>query len=118
VCCYFQDFREEHYVGPRLAVETVCQFIASHERSETTIVDVAAGTGLVGLEVAITKQLKNIFKTRLNYFLFKLFTLQLCKQGFKLMDAVDGSEDMLEKLTQKQIYRRTTQVHALFRSLK
>ena len=54
VCCYFQDFREEHYVGPRLAVETVCQFVASHERSEMTVVDVAAGTGLVGLEVTIT----------------------------------------------------------------
>lgn len=46
-----QDFRPEHYVGPRLAVETVCEFIAVEQRSKVTVVDVAAGTGLVGLEV-------------------------------------------------------------------
>ena len=40
-------------MGPRLLVETVCEFVASHERSEIQVVDVAAGTGLVGLEVHI-----------------------------------------------------------------
>lgn len=48
---FVKDFRPEHYVGPRLAVEAVCELIPNEKRSQVTVLDVAAGTGLVGLEV-------------------------------------------------------------------
>ncbi|EFX82038.1 methyltransferase-like protein 27 [Daphnia pulex] len=80
---YDEDFRPEHYVGPRLAVEAVCELIPNEKRSQVTVLDVAAGTGLVGLELA--------------------------KNGFNSIDAIDGSEDMLTKLRQKGIYKRATQ---------
>lgn len=38
-------------MGPRLAVEAVCELIPAEQRAEVMILDVAAGTGLVGLEV-------------------------------------------------------------------
>jgi 16S rRNA G966 N2-methylase RsmD len=36
-----------------LAVEAVCELIPNEKRSQVTVLDVAAGTGLVGLEVII-----------------------------------------------------------------
>lgn len=38
-------------MGPRLAVEAVSELTPAEERSKVTVLDVAAGTGLVGLEV-------------------------------------------------------------------
>ncbi|KAK4022979.1 hypothetical protein OUZ56_008420 [Daphnia magna] len=80
---YDEDFRTEHYIGPCLTVEAVCELIPDEKRADVTVLDVAAGTGLVGLELA--------------------------KNGFKVIDAIDGSEAMLTKLRQKSIYRCTTQ---------
>ena len=37
--------------------------------------------------------------------------MQLAKNGFSAIDAIDGSEAMLTKLRQKGIYRRATQVN-------
>jgi len=36
--------------------------------------------------------------------------LQLSKNGFNAIDAVDGSEAMLAKLKQKGVYRQATKV--------
>lgn len=42
------------YKGPRYAVEALCDTIpAGKRRSEVRIIDVAAGTGLVGVEVRL-----------------------------------------------------------------
>jgi len=52
----------------------------------------------------------------LDLFIEIFYTAQLFNNEFRVIDAVDGSEDMLAKLNAKGVYRRTTQVYSLFRS--
>jgi len=81
---YDEDFRTEHYTGPKLAVDAICEFIPEECRSQQLVVDVAAGTGLIGIE--------------------------LSRNGFNTIDAIDASDDMLTLLKQKGIYRKTTAI--------
>jgi len=65
-------------------VDAICEFIPQDCRSRQVVVDVAAGTGLIGIE--------------------------LSKNGFNTIDAIDASDAMLSLLKQKGIYRKTTAV--------
>ena len=56
----FQDFRSEHYIGPKIAADNVCQLIPAAERSGIVVLDAAAGTGLVGFQVHTLDQFKRI----------------------------------------------------------
>ncbi|XP_078688345.1 methyltransferase-like protein 27 [Branchiostoma floridae x Branchiostoma belcheri] len=67
-------------IAPRVCADAVQKALAGSDRKEVRILDVAAGTGLVGEE--------------------------LQKMGFTNMDAVDGSRDMLDLAERKQIYQR------------
>ncbi|XP_019638227.1 PREDICTED: Williams-Beuren syndrome chromosomal region 27 protein-like isoform X1 [Branchiostoma belcheri] len=66
--------------GPRVCAEAVEKALAGLNRQEVRILDVAAGTGVVGEE--------------------------LQKMGFTNMDAVDGSRGMLDLAERKNIYHR------------
>ncbi len=41
-------------MGPRLVADAVCEFIPAERRGQVCVLDAAAGTGLVGLEVTIS----------------------------------------------------------------
>ena len=42
--------------------------------------------------------------------IYNFFILKLSKQGFRNIDAIDGSEAMLSKLREKGIYKNATKV--------
>ena len=74
---YYDHQMEGVYNGPRVAARALADLVVEKDRE---ILDVAAGTGLVG------KALSN--------------------EGFTNIVALDRSEDMLELLSQKNIYAR------------
>ena len=88
-------------MGPRVLAEVVCEFVPEEQRSSVTVVDVAAGAGLVGQEVILLN-----FSSTILY----IICVQLSKRGFSVIDAVDGSKIILDKVQQKGIYRHMIQV--------
>ncbi|XP_078614383.1 methyltransferase-like protein 27 [Branchiostoma floridae x Branchiostoma japonicum] len=77
---YDQVYAELDYKAPQFCAETLTETFAAADRSQIRILDVAAGTGLVGEE--------------------------LHKMGFTNMDAVDCSQKMLDEAKVKNIYGR------------
>jgi len=88
---YDSEFSEQNYAGPRLAAEAVRDHfmscnnnnnnnnIANKNVAQIEVMDIAAGTGLVG---------KWLFE-----------------HGFRSIDAVDACPEMLNVLRQKNVYR-------------
>ncbi|XP_076049680.1 methyltransferase-like protein 27 [Oratosquilla oratoria] len=72
---------ETNYKGPIYAAEEVAEVIGEERREEARVLDVAAGTGRVGLELA--------------------------RRGFRNLEALDPSPAMLEFLKATQVYRCT-----------
>lgn len=75
---YEEDLSPGRYNGPIMAAEAVSHCFK--DKNEVKILDIAAGTGTVGLE--------------------------LSKRGFKDIDALDPAEGMLEKAKKKNVYNR------------
>ncbi|XP_035678400.1 demethylmenaquinone methyltransferase-like [Branchiostoma floridae] len=69
-----------HYTGHNVCADAVAKSLGGSDRGKVRILDVAAGTGLCGEE--------------------------LVQLGFTDIDAVDGSQDMLNLAERKQIYKR------------
>ncbi|XP_067656468.1 methyltransferase-like protein 27 [Haliotis asinina] len=74
---YDQDSRVERYKGPVIAANAMAKYFGNNI-PQTKVLDVAAGTGLVG------EQLQN--------------------RGFKHLDALDPAAGMLEQARKKNIY--------------
>ncbi|XP_053393607.1 uncharacterized protein LOC123563018 [Mercenaria mercenaria] len=75
---YNKHLSPDRYTGPECAARALAKNIPAKDRSTARILDVAAGTGLLGAE--------------------------LYKLGFRNMDALDPSEGMLNKARERQIY--------------
>jgi len=75
---YEKDLNSDRYTGPRIAAEFCAKCFDDNERSQTRVLDVAAGTGTVGVE--------------------------LVKRGFVNVDALDPSKGMLEEAKKKNVY--------------
>ncbi|XP_059151416.1 methyltransferase-like protein 27 isoform X2 [Physella acuta] len=81
---YEQDLGEKNYRGPLITAETMAELFPDEEvRKNLYILDVAAGTGLVGS--------------------------QLQRKGFSKIDALEPSEGMLNLAISKNVYTRTFQ---------
>ncbi len=52
-CFDVKDLDSLRYVGPRVLAEVVCEYVPEEQRSSVAVVDVAAGAGVVGLEVIL-----------------------------------------------------------------
>ncbi|XP_013409155.1 methyltransferase-like protein 27 [Lingula anatina] len=76
---YDQDNVDVHYNGPKLSALKIAQLFG--ENKDVLILDAGAGTGLVG------KELQNL--------------------GFTNLEALDGSQEMLDVANQKGIYKRS-----------
>ncbi|XP_021375938.1 Williams-Beuren syndrome chromosomal region 27 protein-like isoform X5 [Mizuhopecten yessoensis] len=76
---YEEDLAPGRYDGPMMAAETCAQYFKKKDRQNVRILDVAAGTGLVGELLA--------------------------KKGFSDIHALDPSEGMLELAKRKQVYK-------------
>nr|XP_022340018.1 methyltransferase-like protein 27 [Crassostrea virginica] len=76
---YEKDLQPGHYNGPAFAVEAIDRSFPSH-KDQVLILDVAAGTGLVGEE--------------------------LVKRNFKEIHALDPSDSMLMKAKKKNVYKK------------
>ncbi|XP_066269095.1 methyltransferase-like protein 27 [Branchiostoma lanceolatum] len=74
---YDKDLDEEEYGGPRKVAQTLAAALG--EGSAARVLDVAAGTGLCGLE--------------------------LSKLGFSNVDALDASQEMLDVAKTKNVYK-------------
>ncbi|XP_059151432.1 methyltransferase-like protein 27 [Physella acuta] len=81
---YDQDLGEENYRGPLITAETMAELFPDEDvRKNLYILDVAAGTGLVGS--------------------------QLKRKGFVKIDALEPSENMLNLAKLKAVYTQTFQ---------
>ncbi|KAK3088380.1 hypothetical protein FSP39_018440 [Pinctada imbricata] len=76
---YDDDVRSSNYQGPRVTAEAIATFFPENERQNIRIMDIGAGTGLVGEE--------------------------LLKLGFQNTDALEPSDGMLEKAKDKGVYK-------------
>ncbi|XP_021375861.1 Williams-Beuren syndrome chromosomal region 27 protein-like isoform X2 [Mizuhopecten yessoensis] len=76
---YEEDLAPGRYDGPMMTAETCAQYFKKKDRQNVRILDVAAGTGLVGELLA--------------------------KKGFSDIHALDPSEGMLELAKRKQVYK-------------
>ncbi|XP_035659899.1 methyltransferase-like protein 27 [Branchiostoma floridae] len=74
---YDKDLDEEEYGGPRKVAQTLAASLG--DRRDVRVLDVAAGTGLCGLE--------------------------LSKLGFTNVDALDASQEMLDVAKTKNVYK-------------
>jgi len=77
---YEQDLCPGRYNGPEIAADAMASQYPESERAKLHILDIAAGTGRVGVA--------------------------LVAKGFKLIDALEPSEGMLDELEKKGIYDR------------
>jgi len=77
---YDKEFIHDKYLGPSVLSEAVRRLIPEQERDKVKILDIAAGTGLVGIK--------------------------LSKLGFKHIDALEPAEKMVSILKSQTFYGR------------
>jgi len=75
---YEQDLCPGRYNGPEIAADVMANYYPESARAKMRILDIAAGTGRVGDALGV--------------------------KGFKLIDALEPSQGMLDILTEKGIY--------------
>lgn len=77
---YDEDLNPTRYRGPVIATQALAEYFEKSERSSIRILDVAAGSGLLGQELA--------------------------KFGFTNIDALDPSEGMLDEAVKRNVYTK------------
>ncbi|XP_033757301.1 methyltransferase-like protein 27 [Pecten maximus] len=77
---YENELNPDRYKGPVLAAIECCGVIPESRRANALVLDVAAGTGLLGIEMQ--------------------------QKGFKNIHALDPSTKMLEKARAKKVYQK------------
>lgn len=75
---YDKDLEILNYTAPKVTAQTLAEYLTT-DREVKVIIDIAAGTGIAGEE--------------------------LYKYGFRIIDAVDPSQGMLDMAKQKNVYR-------------
>ncbi|KAK8405695.1 hypothetical protein O3P69_001892 [Scylla paramamosain] len=82
---YDKALSPETYKGPQIALEEIMCHVPSHLRSTFRVLDVAAGTGIVGVKLA--------------------------GAGFRFLDAVEPSSGMIKILKEKNVYQNIFQIY-------